>query len=134
MNLEKCKQEQEWRIIIPKIKLNANISEGTSLDVLKQSVGHFENTNKWNGKVGLAAHNSGYMCNFFERLNELEIGDDIEYINENSKRKYKVVEIKIISEIDWSSLKDTEENTLTLITCIKNLKEYRLCVIANEVV
>lgn len=124
--------QEEWKIIIPKINLEANISEGTELDVLKRNVGHFKNTNKWNGKVGLAAHDSGFTCNYFEHLNELEIGDIIEYKNEGKVRIYEVSEIKVISELDWSSLNETQENTLTLITCIKNLREFRLCVIAKE--
>ena len=39
-----------WRIIIPNIKLNAPILEGTSLDVLRKGVGHFENSGKTNRK------------------------------------------------------------------------------------
>ena len=38
-------------------------------------VGHFENTEEWDGNVGLAAHNRGYPINYFANLKELKIGD-----------------------------------------------------------
>ena len=37
---------EEWKIEIPKINLVANISEGTSKELLDEFVGHFENTRK----------------------------------------------------------------------------------------
>lgn len=48
---------EEWEIYIPVINLNAPISEGTTQDVMKEYVGHFENTKHWKGNIGLAAHN-----------------------------------------------------------------------------
>ena len=39
---------------------------------------------------------------------------------------------KDILETDWSMLQETKENKLTLITCIKNRVNQRLCVQAVE--
>lgn len=50
-------QNSEWSIEIPAINLKANISEGTTVEIMEQYVGHFENTNYWDGNIGLAAHN-----------------------------------------------------------------------------
>lgn len=50
-------EEDIWQIEIPKINLLAPIAEGTSQEVMLEYVGHFENTDKWNGNIGLAAHN-----------------------------------------------------------------------------
>ena len=72
-------KEQKWEIEIPKIDLVAPISEGTSQEVMLEYVGHFEDTNLLNGNVGLAAHNRGYPINYFSRLKELEVGDEIIY-------------------------------------------------------
>ena len=49
--------ENIWQIEIPKINLVAEISEGTSSQVIDKYVGHFENTSIWEGNVGLASHN-----------------------------------------------------------------------------
>ena len=46
-----------WQLEIPTIGLTAPISEGTTQEVMREYVGHFENTNVWNGNIGLAAHN-----------------------------------------------------------------------------
>ena len=67
-NTIKENQKIKWRIQIPKINLDVHIMEGTSSNILLKAVGHFETTEKWIGNVGLAAHNRGYNCNFFEKI------------------------------------------------------------------
>ena len=46
--------------------------------------------------------------------------------------KYIVQDKKEILETDWSMLKQTKDNRLTLITCIKNKVNQRLCVQAVQ--
>lgn len=120
------------RLIIKKIDLNGEIKEGSSQEILKDYIGHIEETAKYNGNVGLAAHNRGNQHSYFARINELEIGDEIIYQNKYGDRKYKVSEKKDILETDWSTLENSSENKLTLITCIKNRVNQRLCVQAVE--
>lgn len=125
--------ENSWRILIPKINLDAPILEGTSSEILRKGVGHFEETSNWNGNVCLAAHNRGYKYNYFQEIKRLEIGDTIVYLNNNDSRTYAVTWKGKIKETDLSCLKDTKENTLTLLTCVENMPEYRLCVQACEI-
>ncbi len=122
-----------WKIFISKINLEAPILEGTSQEILRQAVGHFETTSKWNGNVALAAHNRGYQSNFFQELKRLEVGDVISYQTEQGRRTYHVTWKGYIKETDFSYLKETKDNTLTLITCVENVPEYRLCVQAQEI-
>ena len=122
-----------WKILISKINLEAPILEGTSQEILKQAVGHFESTSKWNGNVALAAHNRGYQSNFFQELKRLEIGDTIVYQTEQGRKTYHVTWKGYIKESNFSYLKETKDNTLTLITCVENVPEYRLCVQAQEI-
>lgn len=124
--------EEIWQIEIPKINLTAPISEGTSQEVMLEYVGHFENTSKWKGNVGLAAHNRGYPINYFSRLKELEIGDEIVYKINNKTKRYVVKISTIIEETDWSYLQETKENKITLITCVENKPTKRLCIQAIE--
>ncbi|MDO5555377.1 MAG: hypothetical protein Q4G09_01600 [Clostridia bacterium] len=49
--------ENIWQIEIPKISLVAPIKNGTTQEIMNKYVGHFENTDRWNGNIGLAAHN-----------------------------------------------------------------------------
>lgn len=123
---------KEWKIRIPKIELDADISEGTSESVLDYFVGHFSETSFWNGNVGLAAHNRGYNVNYFSRIKELETGDEIIYVYKGKVRKYIVDLMQIIKETDWSLLEETDDNRITLITCVENKPEYRRCIQALE--
>ena len=120
--------EFEWYLEIPKIKLYAPIEEGTDDEILNRSVGHFEGTSVKNGNCGFAAHNRGYRVNYFARLKELEKEDIINYFVEDKLYKYKVKKISIIYETDWSMLEKGDENLITLITCVENRPEYRLCI------
>lgn len=126
-------KNNSWRICIPKINLDAPILEGTSQENLRRGVTHFEETPEFNGNVCLAAHNRGYKYNFFQELKRLEIGDIIEYQKDQSFRTYSVVWKGKIKETDLSYLKDTKENILTLITCVENMPELRLCIQAYEI-
>ena len=126
-------KDNPWRIKIPRINLDVHIEEGTDYDTLLKAVGHFEETSTWNGNVGLAGHNRGYQCNFFQKLKDLKIGDEIIYFTTNGKRVYKVQTNKIIEETDWSYLEPTQDNRMTLITCVEDRKQYRRCIQAIEV-
>lgn len=122
-----------WKIEIPKINLSADISNGTTSEILNNYVGHFEETPKEYGNVVLAAHNRGYNVNYFARLKELEIGDEVIYFFNGQKRLYKVNEKTIIKDTQWNNLENTKDNRLTLITCVENKPELRRCVQAIEV-
>lgn len=121
-------KENTWKIVIPKISLEAEISEGTSKEVMNKYVGHFEETSLKSGNIGLAAHNRGYTVNYFGKIKELKQGDTIIYKYNDFENTYIVKENKIIKDTDWSYLEQTEENKITLITCVENQSEYRRCI------
>ena len=96
-------------------------------------IGHFEETTKENGNVGLAAHNRGYKNNYFQDLKKLQEGDIIFYNYKGKIKEYKVTKHVIIKDTDWSYLEGTEQNTITLITCVENEPEYRRCIQGEEI-
>lgn len=126
-------KSSNWRLIIEKINLDAPIIEGTTKEVLRRGIGHFESTTKWEGNICLAAHNRGYKYNYFQEIKKLENGDIITYKTQQGTKKYKVISNKLIKETDWSCVKETKENKITLITCEENKKEYRRCIQAREI-
>lgn len=117
---------------IEKINLNGTVKEGSTNEILRDYIGHIEETAKYDGNVGLAAHNRGNKYSYFARINELEPGDEIVYTTKYGERKYIVDTKKEILETDWSNLEGTSDNRLTLITCIKNKVNQRLCVQAVQ--
>lgn len=119
---------------IPKIDLEAEIKEGVELDVLAQYIGHFRNSSLWDGNVALASHNRGNsVAHHFERIHLLKNGDEILYITNLGERRYTVYNTKEIDSTDWSVTLETSENIITLITCISNKPEKRLCVQAKAI-
>ena len=125
--------ENIWQIEIPKIDLVAPINEGTSQEVMLEYVGHFENTQVLNGNVGLAAHNRGFPINYFANIKKLQVGDEILYKTNYGNKVYKVSLITIIKDTDWSYLEQTDKNTITLITCVENKPNNRLCIQGIEI-
>lgn len=121
-----------WKIEIPKISLVAEIAEGTTKEILNQYIGHFEITPKEVGNIGLAGHNRGYNVNYFQDLKLLQKGDEIKYTYNNFEKIYEVEKVRIIKDTEWEYLENTEDNRLTLITCVENQPEYRRCVQAVE--
>lgn len=118
-----------WKIIIPSINLEADIKEGTSSSIINSYVGHFEETSKYKGNIGLAAHNRGTnIAAYFKDIKKLKEGDIIIYKIGEIEREYEIETITVIKETDWSYLKETNDNRITLITCVENQYEYRLCV------
>ena len=122
----------EWSLEIPVISLKANISEGTTKEVMDTYIGHFEESPRDSGNICLAAHNRGYENNYFANLKKLKKGDEIIYRYKNVEKRYIVQKHEIIKDTDWTNLENTEENMLTLITCVENEPEFRRCVQAEE--
>lgn len=123
---------EEWYIKIPSISLIAPIQEGTTTEILNKSVGHFEESPVLKGNVCLAAHNRGYEVNYFEKIKNLLLNDIIIYQYGDIEKTYTVSNITIIKETDWSYVEE-KGNKITLITCVDNKPEYRLCVQATEI-
>ena len=120
-------------LTIPDILLdNAPIRESVELSTLSKTIGHFPSTSIYEGNVGLASHNSGSQGEFFKNLKKIKIGSEIFYQTNYGTKRYVVTTKEIISEEDWSYLQETEDNRITLITCVAGQKDKRLCVQAIE--
>ena len=120
-------------LTIPDILLdNVPIRESVELSTLSETIGHFPSTSIYEGNVGLASHNSGSQGDFFKNLKKIKIGSEIFYQTNYGTKRYVVTTKEVISEEDWSYLQETEDNRITLITCVAGQKDKRLCVQAIE--
>ena len=111
---------------------NVPIRESVELSTLSQTIGHFPSTSIYEGNIGLASHNSGNQGDFFKNLKKIKVGSEIYYQTNYGTKRYVVTTKEIIDEEDWSYLQETEDNRITLITCVAGQKEKRLCVQAIE--
>ena len=123
---------KNWYLEIPKINLKADIQEGTTKEIMDKFIGHFEESRKWEGNVCLAAHNRGYENNYFSEIKQLKEGDKIIYSFQENCREYLVEKNDIIEASNVACLENTQENILTLITCVENEPNYRRCIKAIE--
>ena len=110
---------------IPAINFKDIVVKGTDQLALAQGIGLFEHSNILEGNVCLAGHNT---YRFLANLKYVKEGDIIKYSSALGNKEYKVTTIKQIQETDWTMLEDTEDNRITIITCVKNRPELRLCV------
>ncbi|MBO5004155.1 MAG: sortase [Clostridia bacterium] len=126
----------DWQIAIPKLdNLIAPIREGSDTITLSKYVGHIEGTALQNGNIALAGHNNtrNYQSGnfYFDKLDELDIGDKVYYTYYNTTYSFKVREIKEVNEKELSVLEESEASQLTLVTCIQGKYRYRLIVICD---
>lgn len=135
---EDTNKGEEWNedilgiLKIDKINLEAYVKEGSTNDILKDYIGHMTETSKYDGNIGLAAHNRGTANSYFARINELKIGDKIIYKTKFYERTYVIKTKAVIYDTDWNYLQSTKDNRITMITCIKDKPNQRLCIQAIE--
>ena len=110
---------------IPSINFKDIVVKGTNQSSLAQGIGLFEHSKILEGNVCLAGHNT---YRFLANLKNVQKGDIINYSSALGNKEYRITTIKQIQETDWSMLEDTEDNRITIITCVRNKPELRLCV------
>lgn len=110
---------------IPSISLSQGIVEGISDDILQYYLGHFEGSAKpgEKGNFSVAGHRVSDYSEAFVNLYKVEIGDEI-LIKANKKEYvYKVTDSFIVSPDNVEVLDNTDEATITLVTCTVGAKE-----------
>jgi len=137
-NIKRSENEIIGILYIEKLDIEAPVKEGTTQEVMKTSIGHFPESDYWNGNVSLASHNSGTSMHYFQDIHTLNINDQIKYKTQFGEKVYKVQSIDKINDTDWSKVVkndsyEKQKNTITLITCINGQPDYRLCVRGVEV-
>ena len=116
---------------ISSVNLTVTAYDGDTYAAMKKGIGHISSTSAWNGNVGFVGHKRG-SSGYFEKLKKLSEGEEMTYTTTLGTRTYVVQSISRISETDWSKLEYTNDNRLTLITCVEDVPNQRLCVQAVE--
>jgi len=116
---------------IPKIGLVVNVYEtDDEMEAMTRGIAHFKTTSAWVGNIGLCGHNINFDLTdgYLKNLHTLKIGDSISYQTALGSRTYTVETVAEIAETDWSYLGRTEDDRVTLITCISGKPTMRLVV------
>jgi len=120
---------------IPKLKLSVGVFEtDDELEAMESGIAHFKTTSAWSGNVGLCSHNVNFDLTdgHFKNIHTLNIGDVVKYKTALGEREYIVETVTEIAETDWSYLGRTEDNRITMITCISGKPQSRLVMQAVE--
>ncbi|MEW4327755.1 class D sortase [Rossellomorea marisflavi] len=103
---------------IPSIELEEPIFQGASESHLKNGVATIEEDTPFSGtNISIAGHKMNAYGVLFNRLHELTKGDMMALDVNGKTTTYKVTEQRMVSPDDLSVLEDTEDQTITLITC-----------------
>lgn len=118
---------------IPSISCKEVVKEGSDRGTLAKALGHMEGT-ALPGQVGncvIVGHRNYNFGLYFNRLNEVAIGDEITISTKEGTYTYIVMETKVVEPEEVSVLGQTEEANLTLITCTPiYIATHRLIVVA----
>lgn len=107
-------------IEIDKIAVKLPILEGATKANMKHAAAHMTETAPIGeiGNAAIAAHRSRTAGRLFNRLDEVEIGDNITVKTGEQDFKYEVYDISIVEPTDVSVLNGNQrDKILTLITC-----------------
>lgn len=107
-------------LTIPSIDLEVAVSEGLSDGNLKYSVAHYDTSASF-GEVGNACvvgHRSHTYNRFFNRLDEVNIGDIVSLNTGEKQFSYQVNDVFVVEPKDiWVLAQHSNFAELTLITC-----------------
>ncbi|WLD91512.1 class D sortase [Alkalihalobacillus sp. AL-G] len=107
-------------IKIPEIDLEMPILEGATIENMKKAAGHLEGTAPLGeeGNAAIAAHRSYTYGKDFNRLDEIDVGDEISITTNVATYTYTVFNTMIVLPDDTSVLKSSpDKSIMTLITC-----------------
>ncbi|HRC81811.1 MAG TPA: class D sortase [Sedimentibacter sp.] len=106
-------------IEIPKIKVSAAILEGTDDSALQYAVGHYPGFGEIGqaGNYVLLGHRNYVYGHFFRNIDKLEADDQIIITKGNNVYTYSVTESFVVKPEEVWVLEQTEDATITLITC-----------------
>lgn len=125
-----------YNLRIPVIDSENPVREGVSKGVLADSLGHEPET-AYIGEQGncvIAGHRNYTFGKFFNRLDEVAVGDYIYVDTRAGSYTYVVSEIKVVEPTDASVLEDTQDEQLTLYTCTPiYIASHRLVIIAKPI-
>lgn len=124
-------------VSIPKIDINLMFVEGVTKQALKFAVGHMPGT-AMPGEVGncaLAGHRSYTFGEYFNRLDEVEVGDEIQITRGKETYTYKVYESFLVEPTEvWVTEPIEDKKIVTLITCHPVVKATHRLIVRGELV
>lgn len=129
INKENKEEIRIWNIEFPTLNIKGSIKEGWDNDTINSTIGHMKSNKKIDELVVLKS-----LINeenkYFERIDELKIGDQIIYQYNDKINKYIIVENKIVAN-EKERIKQANNEQIMLLTNVKDLPKVSRCVIGQ---
>lgn len=118
---------------IPKIGVEKAVVAGTSVADLKKGPGHYSETPMpgQRGNVGIAGHRTTYGAPF-NRIDELNEGDEIDITTRDGSFIYRVTSQRIVTPDNISVLDQGTNYQLTLTTCHPKFSDAQRLIVFAE--
>lgn len=107
------------RLVIPALKVDTVVVEGTGSSALRAGAGHYPNTPLpgEEGNVAIAGHRTTYGKPF-ANLDRLAVGDQVVLETPIGRHQYRITRPPfVVSNTDFGVISQTPGRTLTLTTC-----------------
>ena len=107
------------RLVIPTLKVDTVVVEGTGASALRAGAGHYPNTPLpgEDGNVAIAGHRTTYGKPF-ANLDRMHVGEEIVLETPIGRHVYRVTrEPFVVGNTDFTVIAQTPGRTLTLTTC-----------------
>lgn len=106
--------------------------QGETNGSMTKGLGHFVSSSVWDGNVCFCGHNRGATY-VIGGIKDMQLGDKITYTTSMGTRTYAVETITTVASDDWTYLKSTSDNRITLVTCVAGDYSHRWLLQAVEV-
>ncbi|MBP5678796.1 MAG: sortase [Bacilli bacterium] len=125
------------RIIIPKIQINQSLYDINSpknnieenITILKESTF----PDQENSLLFIAAHSGNTKVAFFQNLDQLQIGDEIQILYQNQEYEYNIIDIYEQEKNGYiSGMRQKTKRQLILTTCCPNKDNCQLIINSIE--
>ena len=116
---------------IPSLGINMKVWEGETDSSMAKGIAHYSSTSGWDGNICLCGHNRGTKY-AIGSIKNLRTGDTITYTTVYGTRTYEVSYVGTIANTDWSRLQATQDNRITITTCLADQPSKRVVVQAIE--
>lgn len=124
-------------LTIPKLNLTLMLVEGVTTKALEFAVGHMPGT-VLPGEVGncaIAGHRSYTFGEYFNRIDELEVGDEIHITVDKNTYIYKVYESFLVEPTEISVTEPQgNKSVVTLITCHPVINATHRLIVRGELI
>ena len=127
------------RLIIEKIGVNISLVEGENEDVLR----HGAWRSPWGsapdagGNTVIFGHRYGYLPpdpRTFYLLDKVVVGDSFKITWQGKEYSYRIIETKVVAPTEISSLLQTDNSVVTLITCTPVFTTQNRLIVRGELV